>query len=225
MRPRITARRRGPPPFSLLLLLAALPLAGCSGGGDGGAAADSTAAAADSSAAGGGDEEAETEEKAITVDVGTVRRGDLVMPIYADGAIRTPRSVEIRTKVGGELVSVLVRDGDRVRAGQVLARIDPREYAIALEESRYRHLQALSQMAAEADTFTVNHDGPARLRRRPRRPWTSCPQARHHHRGRIPRPAAGSWRWPPCRRAPSARPCSSSAPAWPRPAWPRSGPA
>lgn len=140
----------------LLLLLAALPLAGCSGGGDGGTAADSTAAAADSSAAGGGDEEAEPEEKAISVDVGTVRRGDLVMPIYADGAIRTPRSVEIRTKVGGELVSVLVRDGDRVRTGQVLARIDPREYAIALEEARYRHLQALSQMAAEADTFTVN---------------------------------------------------------------------
>ena len=140
----------------LPLLLAALPLAGCSGGGDGGATADSTAAAVDTSAAGGGEEEAETAEKAISVDVGTVRRGDLVMPIYADGAIRTPRSVEIRTKVGGELVAVLVRDGDRVRAGQVLARIDPREYAIALEEARYRHLQALSQMAAEADTFTDN---------------------------------------------------------------------
>ncbi len=140
----------------LLLLMAGLPLAGCSGGGDGGAAADSTAAAADSSAAGVEEEETETAEKAISVDVGAVRQGDLVMPIYADGAIRTPRSVEIRTKVGGELVSVLVRDGDRVRAGQVLARIDPREYAIALEEARYRHLQALSQMAAEADTFTDN---------------------------------------------------------------------
>ena len=54
-------------------------------------------------------------------------------------------------------MKVFVRDGDRVKKGQMLAKIDPREYEIALEESRYRHLQALSQMAAEADTFTVNH--------------------------------------------------------------------
>ncbi|MFO7610157.1 MAG: efflux RND transporter periplasmic adaptor subunit [Candidatus Krumholzibacteriia bacterium] len=143
----------------VLMLALGLPAAlagGCTGGQDG-AGADSTAAASDSAAtAAAPAEEAETQEKAITVDVGTVRRGDLVMPIHADGAIRTPRSVEIRTKVGGELSEVLVRDGDRVTRGQLLGRIDPREHRIALEEARYRHLQALSQMAAEADTFTVN---------------------------------------------------------------------
>lgn len=141
--------------LTVVLLLAALllfPCGGCSGDGDG-AAADSAAAdsaAADSAAA------KPKKEKSIRVNVGKVRRGDLVMPVYADGTIRTPRSVDIKTKVGGELLAVLVRDGDRVRKGQVLARIDPREYEIALEESRYRHLQALSQIAAEADTLTVN---------------------------------------------------------------------
>jgi len=154
---RATRQRRPAALLPLLLVLVAglAALAGCKGkDANGGAAAvDSTAAAADTSS-GEGDKEAK--EKAITVDVADVRRGDLVMPIYADGAIRTPRSVEIRTKVAGEVREVLVRDGDRVRSGQVIARIDPREYAIALEEARYRHLQALSQMAAEADTFTVN---------------------------------------------------------------------
>jgi HlyD family secretion protein len=82
----------------------------------------------------------------------------MVMPIYADGVIRTPRSVEIRTKLGGELVEVLVQDGDRVAAGQLLALIDQREYALDLLENHYRHYQALSQVAAEADTFTVNHE-------------------------------------------------------------------
>ncbi|MCP4574522.1 MAG: efflux RND transporter periplasmic adaptor subunit [bacterium] len=128
-------------------------LAGCSGDGDG-SAADSTAMA--DSAAADTTKAEPPKEKSIRVNVGKVRRGDLVMPVYADGTIRTPRSVEIKTKVGGELLSVHVRDGDRVRRGQVLARIDPRQYEITLEESRYRHLQALSQMAAEADTFTVN---------------------------------------------------------------------
>ena len=158
---RATAHRRpaAAPTAAILLMLAwgLFTLAGCSGGGDesAGGDPDSTTAAADTSAA---DEEAEDtkQEKAIRVDVGKVRQGNLVMPVYADGAIRTPRSVEIKTKVGGELLEVLVRDGDRVRKGQIMARIDPREYEIALEEARYRHLQALSQMAAEADTFAVN---------------------------------------------------------------------
>lgn len=136
-------------PFAIILVLG-----GCLGsGGDQAAEADSTATAqADST----GDEKAPQKEKAIRVNVGEVRMGDLVQSVYADGAIRTPKSVEIKTKVGGEFVSVNVRDGDHVRRGQVLARIDPREYEIALRESRYKHLQALSQMAAEDDTFVVN---------------------------------------------------------------------
>lgn len=143
-----------------LALLAILPLAlalpgGCRKGGDG-AAADSTAvAAADSSGAAAAEEEP-AKEKSIKVNTGEVRQGDLVLPVYADGTIRTPRSAAIKTKVGGQLLEVKVRDGDRVRRNQVLARIDPREYELAREESRYRHLAALSQMAAEGDTFSTN---------------------------------------------------------------------
>jgi len=138
-----------------VLSLLALVLAGCGGDTeDNSGEADSTAtAAADTS---GGESQPEKKEKAIKVDVAAVRQGELVVPIYADGAIRTPSSVEIRTKIGGELVQVLVKDGDRVRTGQLVAQIDSREYALALEEARYAHFQALSQVAAEADTFSVN---------------------------------------------------------------------
>ena len=150
--------------LSMVLVGVMALMAGCLGNQGDGAGADSTGtdtAQANSDSTSGDQEAKPKKEKAINVNVGAVRQGDLVMPVYADGAIRTPRSVEVKTKVGGELLKVLVRDGDRVRKGQVLARIDPREYEIALEESRYRHLQALSQMAAEADTFTVNHQAVA----------------------------------------------------------------
>jgi multidrug efflux pump subunit AcrA (membrane-fusion protein) len=142
---------------ALLLLALGMPVlvGGCRKGGDGAAADSTAAAAADTSAAAEADEEP-AKEKAIKVNVGAVRRGDLVLPVYADGAIRTPRSVSVKTKVGGQLQDVKVRDGDRVRKNQLLARIDPREYEIALEEGRYRHLAALSQMAAESDTFSTN---------------------------------------------------------------------
>ena len=43
---------------------------------------------------------------------------------WADRAIRTPQTLEIKTKVGGEMLQVRVRDGDRVRKGQLLAKID-----------------------------------------------------------------------------------------------------
>jgi RND family efflux transporter MFP subunit len=129
-----------------LLLLSLAWFAGCGDGADGdGAASDSTAVAADDSTAAAKPKK----EKAIKVNAGLVRQGDLVQPVFADGVLRTPKAVEIRSKVGGQLNQVLVRDGDRVRAGQLLARIDPREYAITLEESRYRHILALSQIAAE----------------------------------------------------------------------------
>ncbi len=138
--------------FAIAVTLAA---AGCGGEGEGeDAAADSTAAADTTAEA----DKPQKKEKAIKVDAGEVRRGDLVVSVFADGAIRTPRSVEIRTKIAGELVEVLVRDGDRVKKGQLLARIDPREYSLALQESRYYHFQALSQIAAEADTFEINHE-------------------------------------------------------------------
>jgi RND family efflux transporter MFP subunit len=129
-----------------------------------GSAADSSAAAAgaagDTLAADttSTDGKPKKKAKAIKVDTAEVRRGDLVVSIHADGVIRTPRFVEMRTQVGGEVIEVLARDGDRVRAGQLLARIDPRNYALSLEESRYRYYQALSRIAAEADTLAGNRE-------------------------------------------------------------------
>ncbi|MCK4302767.1 MAG: efflux RND transporter periplasmic adaptor subunit [Candidatus Eisenbacteria sp.] len=143
----------------LLTIAFAILVSGCGGGTGDGGASDSTGAGADSAAAdSSGGAKLKKKEKAIKVNVAEVRRGGLVMAIHADGAIRTPRSVEVRTKVAGELLDVFVRDGDRVTAGQLLAQIDQREYALSLEESRYRHFQALSQIAAEDDEFTVNHE-------------------------------------------------------------------
>lgn len=156
IRPSAEGPRRRGRPWVLWLLFGILPLllaTGC-GGGDSetGDSSDSTAVAeADTSES----SEPERKEKTITVDAAEVRQGELVIPIYADGAIRTPRSVEVRTKVAGEVVDVHVKDGDRVRRGQLLAKIDERPYILDLEESRYRHLQALTQIAVEGDTLNI----------------------------------------------------------------------
>jgi membrane fusion protein, multidrug efflux system len=145
---------------SALLVLSIL-LAGCLGSGsDGdGQAADTTATGAATAAEGDTpDEPAGRQERAIRVTSGPVIRGDLVQSIYADGQLRTLRLLEVKAKIGGQLTEVLVRDGDQVRQGQVLARLDGREYRLDLEQSRYEQLRALSQVAAEQDSFEVDLD-------------------------------------------------------------------
>jgi len=129
---------------ALLPFLFAAALAGCGGGEATEAEAPDSEAAADTSATG-----TVAKEKAIKVNAGAVRRGDLVISVFADGVLRSPRNVAVSAKLAGQVQRVYVRDGDRVARGQLLVRIDPREYQLGLEEARYRHIQALSQIAAE----------------------------------------------------------------------------
>jgi membrane fusion protein (multidrug efflux system) len=46
------------------------------------------------------------------------------------------RITQISTRVGGPILEVLVKDNQYVEAGTVLARIDPREYQVAVERAR-----------------------------------------------------------------------------------------
>ncbi|MDY0111121.1 MAG: efflux RND transporter periplasmic adaptor subunit [Candidatus Krumholzibacteria bacterium] len=142
----------------LFLLLSPLVLLAACLGKDGGdsAAADSAAADTTATAAAAEGEATERQERAIRVMAGPVIRGDLVQSVFADGELRTLRLLEIKAKIGGQLVEVLVRDGDQVRQGQLLARLDGREHRLELEKSRYDQLRALSQVAAEQDTYDVD---------------------------------------------------------------------
>jgi RND family efflux transporter MFP subunit len=61
-----------------------------------------------------------------------------------DGQFASPNSVDIRPRVSGYLLSVGFRDGDYVRKGQRLFKIDPRPYQAALDQARGQaaHAQA-----------------------------------------------------------------------------------
>lgn len=54
------------------------------------------------------------------------------------GQFEASRAVEVRPRVSGELRSMHFRDGDYVRAGQLLFTLDPRPYAAALAEAQAR---------------------------------------------------------------------------------------
>src|SRR5262249_24934392 len=57
----------------------------------------------------------------------TVRRGDVEVLVTETGTIEPLKKVEVKSKVAGRISRLLVDEGLRVRAGQLLAEIDPTE--------------------------------------------------------------------------------------------------
>ena len=57
--------------------------------------------------------------------------------IEAVGTVEPEHSVQVRAQVSGVLQSVLFKEGDKVKAGQLLFQIDPRTF-----EASYRQMQA-----------------------------------------------------------------------------------
>ncbi|PZU10172.1 efflux RND transporter periplasmic adaptor subunit [Sphingomonas sp.] len=73
------------------------------------------------------------------------------------GRFAPSRTVEMRPRVSGEVTGVHFRDGDIVRAGQLLFTIDTRPFAAALAEARANQASAASTLAlARADLGRVN---------------------------------------------------------------------
>ncbi|HKI83163.1 MAG TPA: biotin/lipoyl-binding protein, partial [Candidatus Krumholzibacteria bacterium] len=77
----------------------------------------------------------EKPEKAVSVNVCDAFRGELVVPIVAEGTIRARHTAELRFELSGKIDRILVEEGQTVRKGQLLAELDGREYSIRIEEA------------------------------------------------------------------------------------------
>jgi RND family efflux transporter MFP subunit len=63
----------------------------------------------------------------MTVELGTVTRGNVAAHLTVVGNLIGLQTVDIAPRTGGRLLSVNVQLGDRVRRGQVLAKVEDRE--------------------------------------------------------------------------------------------------
>jgi RND family efflux transporter MFP subunit len=63
----------------------------------------------------------------MTVELGTAKRGDVAAHLTVVGNLIGLQTVDIAPRTGGRLLSVNVQLGDRVRRGQVLAKVEDRE--------------------------------------------------------------------------------------------------
>jgi multidrug efflux system membrane fusion protein len=80
--------------------------------------------------------------RAMPVVAETARKGDINIFLNGLGTATPLRTVAVRSRVEGELLRVLFTEGQTVKAGDVLAEIDPRPFHVQL-------MQAEGQMARD----------------------------------------------------------------------------
>ena len=89
-----------------------------------------------------------------SVPVAEVLVRDVAPSSDFNGSLAAPRSVELRPRVSGQIVSVTVPEGGMVSRGQTLFRIDPRPFQVALDQAVAQQQQAearASQAQAELE--------------------------------------------------------------------------
>lgn len=82
-----------------------------------------------------------------TIPVTVVRpeRRDVTETLEVSGSLDSLDFVQVGAKVGGRLVSVGVRDGSAVRAGQVIAQVETTDLRLQVEQARAALQQALAR--------------------------------------------------------------------------------
>lgn len=71
----------------------------------------------------------------VAVTVATAQRGDAPYVVHANGLVEPAQTVAVQSQVGGVLMSVHFKEGDEVKAGQVLFEIDPRPFRAAVDQA------------------------------------------------------------------------------------------
>ncbi|MGR4866016.1 efflux RND transporter periplasmic adaptor subunit [Caulobacter sp. LARHSG274] len=90
---------------------------------------------------------------ASTVAVATAGQADLPVVIEALGTVTPAATVTVRPQVSGVITQVLFREGQMVRAGQVLVQIDPRPFQMALMEAQGNLTRDQAQLASARVTL------------------------------------------------------------------------
>ena len=99
-------------------------------------------------AAAGAAKNAHAGRPVAAVAVAKVLPADVPVTVSAIGTVTPTDTATVRTQLAGNLFAILFREGQQVRAGQVIAQIDPRPYRLALAQAQANQLRDAAQLNA-----------------------------------------------------------------------------
>jgi len=99
---------------------------------------------------------AETVIELTAADVVRATRRELAETLAVTGTLKAVDSAQVKARVAGELSGLTVREGDSVRAGQVIARIDPTEYHSRMRQAQEQADSARAQAEVAQRTYDNN---------------------------------------------------------------------
>lgn len=89
-------------------------------------------------------------------DVIEAKKLDMVLGLPVSGTLKASQIAMVKARVTGELMDLVVREGDMVKAGQVIARIDPTEYQARERQAKQQADAALAQVEIAQKQFDNN---------------------------------------------------------------------
>ena len=90
-------------------------------------------------------------------DVLTASIRSLTLSLPISGTVQSTATAMIKAKVAGELLKVTVREGDTVRAGQVIAEVDPTEYQARVRQAQQQADAAQAQVSIAQRQYDNNN--------------------------------------------------------------------
>lgn len=83
---------------------------------------------------------------ATTVGVATAERADIPVVLEALGTVTPAATATVRSQVSGVLKEVLYKEGQTVKAGQLLATVDPRQFEMAVMQASGQRMKDEAQL-------------------------------------------------------------------------------
>ena len=97
-----------------------------------------------------------TQVELANTDVMKAEVRDITQGLAVSGTVKAVNYAVIKARVAGELKEVVAREGDAVKAGDVLARIDPTEYQRRWQQASETASAAKSQMEIAQRQWDIN---------------------------------------------------------------------
>ena len=89
-------------------------------------------------------------------EVITAQKMDLTVGLPLSGTLKASQTAVVKARVVGELMDLMVREGDMVKAGQVIARIDPVEYQARERQAKLQADAAQAQVEIAQKQYDNN---------------------------------------------------------------------